>query len=194
MADDISCEHEANADIIVDDIVKKEVSSTEVDKLVFIEEMSDEDIPSVEAANYFQEAYEHANYADKLEIVHGSLTEEANRDFVAANENITLHIPIHIIDQDTQSPVEDIQSNELIESQKLPTITTTESLAQTRVSYFYFLEFITVNTNHQTTAERKAMAVTFVNEKFPAHGVTRISERIIMYRHDYNSSNILQVI
>ena len=39
----------------------------------------------------------------------------------------------------------------------------------------------------------QAMAVTFVNEKFPVHGITRISERIIMYRHDYNSSNILQV-
>ena len=39
----------------------------------------------------------------------------------------------------------------------------------------------------------QAMAVTFVNEKFPAHGITRISERIIMYRHDYSSANILQV-
>ena len=59
----------------------------------------------------------------------------------------------------------------------------------------YFRTPKRTNANHQTTIdERKAMAVTFVNEKFPAHGITRISERIIMYRHDYNSSNILQVI
>ena len=49
------------------------------------------------------------------------------------------------------------------------------------------------NLENTTSEYPKAMAVTFVNEKFPAHGITRISERIIMYRHDYNSSNILQV-
>ena len=48
MADDIACEHEANADIIVDDIVKKEISSTEVDSLDNVdgenaEEVGDED-------------------------------------------------------------------------------------------------------------------------------------------------------
>ena len=37
------------------------------------------------------------------------------------------------------------------------------------------------------------MAVTFVHEKFPAHGITRIAERVILFRHDYSSTNILQV-
>ena len=54
-------------------------------------------------------------------------------------------------------------------------------------------QIVKPNFEKTTFQHPKAMAVTFVNEKFPAHGITRISERIIMYRHDYNSSNILQV-
>ena len=37
------------------------------------------------------------------------------------------------------------------------------------------------------------MALQFVAEKFPGHGITRLAERVILFKHDYNSSNILQV-
>ena len=39
----------------------------------------------------------------------------------------------------------------------------------------------------------KSMALQFVAEKFPGHGITRLAERVILFKHDYNSSNILQV-
>ena len=56
-----------------------------------------------------------------------------------------------------------------------------------------FKLYLNYNFVYLTLKTFQAMAVTFVNEKFPAHGITRISERIIMYRHDYSSANILQV-
>jgi len=40
----------------------------------------------------------------------------------------------------------------------------------------------------------KSMALQFVAEKFPGHGITRLAERVILFKHDYNSSNILQMV
>ena len=39
----------------------------------------------------------------------------------------------------------------------------------------------------------KTLAVSFVNEKFPDHEVTRLDERLLVFRHDYSCECILQV-
>ena len=52
---------------------------------------------------------------------------------------------------------------------------------------------VTVDSNELNLSSLKTMAVTFITEKFPSHGVTRISERVMLFKHDYNSTNILQV-
>ncbi|XP_063222839.1 serine/threonine-protein kinase D1 [Bacillus rossius redtenbacheri] len=40
----------------------------------------------------------------------------------------------------------------------------------------------------------KDLACEFINNKFPDHGLTRLSERLLLFRHDYASSNVLQLI
>ena len=136
--DDASYEHGVNANVSVDEIVKKDVTNTEVNKFVCIEELSNEDIQSnvkMLAADSLEKANENVNYANKFEVVYGLPVKETSKDRVtSANENIALNIPIHIIRPDMQSPVKDIQRSEFIESEKLPTISTTAALAQGRVS------------------------------------------------------------
>ncbi|XP_063831177.1 serine/threonine-protein kinase D1 [Ostrinia nubilalis] len=45
-----------------------------------------------------------------------------------------------------------------------------------------------------TLAYLKDLAVKFVNEKIPDNGLNRLSERILLFRHDYCSPNVLQLI
>ena len=49
------------------------------------------------------------------------------------------------------------------------------------------------NTSQLTLKSLKSLASDFVNEKIPDHKVTRLKERLIIYRHDYSTTNILQV-
>ncbi|XP_061384456.1 serine/threonine-protein kinase D1 isoform X3 [Danaus plexippus] len=45
-----------------------------------------------------------------------------------------------------------------------------------------------------TLALLKELAVKFVNEKIPENGLNRLSDRILLFRHDYCSPNVLQLI
>ncbi|XP_053613743.1 serine/threonine-protein kinase D1 isoform X2 [Plodia interpunctella] len=45
-----------------------------------------------------------------------------------------------------------------------------------------------------TLAHLKELAVKFVLEKIPDNGLSRLSERILLFRHDYCSPNVLQLI
>ncbi|XP_052744203.1 serine/threonine-protein kinase D1 isoform X2 [Bicyclus anynana] len=45
-----------------------------------------------------------------------------------------------------------------------------------------------------TLAHLKELAVKFVHEKIPDNGLNRLSERILLFRHDYCSSNVLQLV
>ncbi|KAI8424697.1 hypothetical protein MSG28_006652 [Choristoneura fumiferana] len=45
-----------------------------------------------------------------------------------------------------------------------------------------------------TLAHLKELAVKFVHEKIPDNGLNRLSERILLFRHDYCSPNVLQLI
>lgn len=40
----------------------------------------------------------------------------------------------------------------------------------------------------------KDLAVDFINKKFPDHGLTRLPDRLLLFRHDYSSVNILQLV
>ena len=39
----------------------------------------------------------------------------------------------------------------------------------------------------------KSKACDFICEKFPTNGLNRLDERILLFKHDYKSTNILQV-
>ncbi|RVE48363.1 hypothetical protein evm_006924 [Chilo suppressalis] len=45
-----------------------------------------------------------------------------------------------------------------------------------------------------TLAYLKELAVKFVHEKIPDNGLNRLSERILLFRHDYCSPNVLQLV
>merc|ERR1711971_1457423 len=53
---------------------------------------------------------------------------------------------------------------------------------------------ITVDVTDLTLKSLKTLAVSFVNEKFHEHEITRLAERLLVFRHDYSSENILQTV
>ena len=52
---------------------------------------------------------------------------------------------------------------------------------------------VVVDSTDLTLKTIKTLASTFINEKFPEHGITRLGERLIVFRHDYSQENVLQV-
>ncbi|XKL69676.1 hypothetical protein PGB90_007445 [Kerria lacca] len=53
---------------------------------------------------------------------------------------------------------------------------------------------ITANLSTLTLRSLKQYACDFVNSKCPEHGISRLSDRLMLFRHDYSSSNILHYI
>lgn len=53
---------------------------------------------------------------------------------------------------------------------------------------------VTVNASDVTLKTLKELACEFIDKKFPEHGLNRLNERLLLFRHDYNSPNILQLI
>ena len=52
---------------------------------------------------------------------------------------------------------------------------------------------VTVDTIDLNLKSLKSMACDFVAEKCPTNGITRMQERVLLFKHDYHSTNILQV-
>ncbi|KAK7082803.1 Serine/threonine-protein kinase D1 [Halocaridina rubra] len=52
----------------------------------------------------------------------------------------------------------------------------------------------TVNASQLTLKTLKDRACEFINTKFPDHSLNKLNERLILFRHDYDSPNILQII
>lgn len=52
----------------------------------------------------------------------------------------------------------------------------------------------TVNASQLTLKTLKDRACDFINSKFPEHSLNKLNERLILFRHDYDSPNILQII
>ncbi|CAG9789557.1 unnamed protein product [Diatraea saccharalis] len=53
---------------------------------------------------------------------------------------------------------------------------------------------VSAPTHLLTLAYLKELAVKFVQEKIPDNGLNRLSERILLFRHDYCSPNVLQLV
>lgn len=53
---------------------------------------------------------------------------------------------------------------------------------------------VTVESNTLTLKALKDLACDFINTKFPEHGLNHLFERLLLYKHDYNSTNVLQLI
>ncbi|RWS02096.1 serine/threonine-protein kinase D1-like protein, partial [Dinothrombium tinctorium] len=50
---------------------------------------------------------------------------------------------------------------------------------------------VTVDTGDLNLKSIKDLACNFIDRKFPDHGLNRLSERLILFKHDYSSPNIL---
>ncbi|XP_046421888.1 serine/threonine-protein kinase D3 isoform X1 [Neodiprion virginianus] len=53
---------------------------------------------------------------------------------------------------------------------------------------------VTVEAGTLTLKTLKDLACDFINDKCPDHGLSRLNERLLLFKHDYNSTNILQLI
>lgn len=53
---------------------------------------------------------------------------------------------------------------------------------------------ITVDASVLTLKTLKEFACDFINTKCPDHGLSQLFERLLLFKHDYNSTNILQLI
>lgn len=53
---------------------------------------------------------------------------------------------------------------------------------------------VTVESGSLTLKSLKELACDFINTKCPDHGLSQLFERLLLFKHDYNSTNILQLI
>lgn len=53
---------------------------------------------------------------------------------------------------------------------------------------------VTVDSSTLTLKALKDLACDFINTKCPEHGLNHLFERLILFKHDYNSTNVLQLI
>ncbi|XP_017771650.1 PREDICTED: serine/threonine-protein kinase D3 [Nicrophorus vespilloides] len=55
-------------------------------------------------------------------------------------------------------------------------------------------DIVTVTQSSLNLKTIKDLACDFINNKIPDHGINHLSDRILLFRHEYNSHNILQVL
>ncbi|KAL0114046.1 hypothetical protein PUN28_011397 [Cardiocondyla obscurior] len=53
---------------------------------------------------------------------------------------------------------------------------------------------VTVDSSTLTLKALKDLACDFINTKCPEHGLNHLFERLILFKHDYNSTNVLQLV
>jgi len=53
---------------------------------------------------------------------------------------------------------------------------------------------VVVDSIDLTLKSIKTLACDFINEKFPEHGISRLAERLMVFRHDYTATNALQMV
>ena len=134
MDEDDSYAEELTANVNLNEIINKDVTSTETNNLVCIEELSNQDNRNEETVEIVDNANENLNLANKFEVVHGITIQQNSKNVATAHKDIGLNIPINIVDQELQSPVDDIQNNNIFPSTMTPTISTSTNLDQGNVS------------------------------------------------------------
>ena len=143
-------------------MLRKDFSSTETHNLVCIEEISNEDIKEGESLRSLENTQETSNIVDKFEVVQGIPNIEVPETHSKAIQDMDINIPIHIINQDIQSPVEDIQNNNIIETNNLPTITPSEPWTPGRVIKLHLIIEITIHQKLLRFYERWVANLTFL--------------------------------
>ena len=143
-------------------MLRKDFSSTETHNLVCIEEISNEDIKEGESLRSLENAQETTNFVDKFEVVQGIPNIEVPETHRKTSRDMGINIPIHIINQDIQSPVEDIQNNNIIETNNLPTITPSEPWTPGRVIKLHLIIEITIHQKLLRFYERWVANLTFL--------------------------------
>lgn len=53
---------------------------------------------------------------------------------------------------------------------------------------------VTVDSSTLTLKALKDLACDFINTKCTEHGLNHLFERLILFKHDYNSTNVLQLV
>ena len=134
MDEDDSYAEELTANVNLNEIINKDVTSTEANKLVCIEELSNQDNRNEETVEIVDNANENLNLANKFEVVHGITVQQSSKRAATVHKDIGLNIPINIANQELQSPVDDIQNNNIMPSTMTPTISTSRNLDQGNVS------------------------------------------------------------
>ena len=138
MDEEDSYAEELKANVNLNDIINKEVTSIETNNLVCIEELANQDIRNEETLEIVDNANENLNLANKFEIVHGLHTKATSQSLVTASKDVGINIPINIANQELQSPVEDIQNNNIIPTTMTQTISTPTNLDQGNVSFITY--------------------------------------------------------
>ena len=138
MDEEDSYAEELKANVNLNDIINKEVTSTEINNLVCIEELANQDIRNEETLEIVDNANENLNLANKFEIVHGLHTKATSQSLVTASKDVGINIPINIANQELQSPVEDIQNNNIIPTTMTQTISTSTNLDHGNVGFITY--------------------------------------------------------
>ena len=138
MDEEDSYAEELKANVNLNDIINKEVTSIETNNLVCIEELANQDIRNEETLEIVDNASENLILANKFEIVHGLHTKDTSQSLVTASKDVGINIPINIANQELQSPVEDIQNNNIIPTTMTQTISTSTNLDQGNVGFITY--------------------------------------------------------
>ena len=134
MDEDDSYAEELKANVNLNEIINKDISSYNADNLVCIEELSNQGNRNEEVVDIVDNANENLNLANNFEVVHGIDVQNTTKNLTTSNKDIGINIPINIADQELQSPVEDIRNNNMIPTTMTPTISTSTNLDQSNVS------------------------------------------------------------
>ena len=134
MDEDDSYAEELKANVNLNEIINKDISSYNADNLVCIEELSNQGNRNEEVVDIVDNANENLNLANNFEVVHGIDVQNTTKNLTTSNKDIGINIPLNIADQELQSPVEDIRNNNMIPTTMTPTISTSTNLDQSNVS------------------------------------------------------------
>ena len=137
MDEEDSYAEELKANVNLNEIINKDVTSTEANKFVCIEELANQENRNEQVLEIVDNANEILNHANKFEVVSGINVKDVSQNLVNASKDIGVNIPINIANQELQSPVEDIRNNNIIPTTMTPSVSTTTNLDQSNVSCYY---------------------------------------------------------
>ena len=137
MDEEDSYAEELKANVNLNEIINRDVTSTEENKLVCIEELANQDNENEQVLDIVDNANQNLILANKFEVVSGINVKDASQNLANARKDIGVNISINIANQELQSPVEDIRNNNIVPTTMTPSVSTTTNLDQSNVSCYY---------------------------------------------------------